>query len=114
MFLHIWMSLKVDATRRNEVNDMAERAIAAFGAVQFVFNSAGSAIRRAKFLDIDDALLQQTFALNVCGTFYAMQAVLPHMLANKHTTPPDRSRHPIPRIARAAPRHGSADWPQCS
>ena len=63
---------------------MAERAIAAFGAVQFLFNSAGSAIRRAKFLDIDDALLQQTFALNVYDTFYAMQAVLRHMLANKH------------------------------
>ena len=78
------LALRVDVTTRNELNDMAERAIAAFGAVQFLFNSAGSAIRRAKFLDIDDALLQQTFALNVYGTFYAMQAVLPHMLANKH------------------------------
>ena len=56
---------------------MIERAIAAFGSVQFLFNSAGAAIRRAKFLDIDDALLEKTFALNVNGTFYAMQAVLP-------------------------------------
>ena len=44
----------------------------------------GAAFRRAKFLEIDDALMQKTFALNVDGTFYAMQAVLPHMLANKH------------------------------
>jgi 3-oxoacyl-[acyl-carrier protein] reductase len=28
--------------------------------------------------------MEKTFALNVNGTFYAMQAVLPHMLANKH------------------------------
>ena len=77
------LALKVDVTKRGEVNDMVSRAIAAFGSVQFLFNSAGAAIRRAKFLEIDDALMDKTFALNVNGTFYAMQAVLPHMLANK-------------------------------
>ena len=77
------LALTVDVTKRAQVNDMAERAIAAFGSVQFLFNSAGAALRRAKFLDIDDALLEKTFALNVNGTFYAMQALLPHMLANK-------------------------------
>jgi len=78
------LALKVDVTRRGEVNDMVKRAIAAFGKVEFLFNSAGAAIRRSKFLDIDDALLEKTFALNVNGTLYGMQAVLPHMLANKH------------------------------
>src|SRR5579863_5974210 len=77
------LALKVDVTRRGEVEDMVARAIAAFGGVQFLFNSAGAAIRRAKFLEIDDALMDKTFALNVNGTLYAMQAVLPHMLANK-------------------------------
>ena len=77
------LALKVDVTKRGEVNDMVSRGIAAFGSVQFLFNSAGAAIRRAKFLEIDDALMDKTFALNVNGTFYAMQAVLPHMLANK-------------------------------
>jgi 3-oxoacyl-[acyl-carrier protein] reductase len=78
------LAIKVDVISRAEVNNMIERAIAAFGSVQFLFNSAGAAIRRAKFLDIDDALLEKTFALNVNGTFYAMQAVLPYFLANKH------------------------------
>jgi 3-oxoacyl-[acyl-carrier protein] reductase len=77
------LAVKVDVTRRGEVGAMVVRAIAAFGSVQFLFNSAGAAIRRAKFLEIDDALMEKTFALNVNGTFYAMQAVLPHMLANK-------------------------------
>ena len=77
------LALKVDVTSRAQVDDMAKRAIAAFGSVQFLFNSAGAAIRRAKFLEIDDALMQKTFALNVNGTLYAMQALLPHMLANK-------------------------------
>jgi len=78
------LALKVDVTKRGEVDDMVARAIAAFGKVQFLFNSAGAAIRRAKFLEIDDALMDKTFALNVNGTLYAMQAVLPHMLANKN------------------------------
>ena len=78
------LALKIDVTARAQVDDMVTRAIAAFGGVQFLFNSAGAAIRRAKFLEIDDALLEKTFALNVNGTFYAMQAVLPHMLGNKH------------------------------
>jgi len=76
--------VKADVTKRGEVAAMAERAIVAFGSVQFLFNSAGSAVRRAKFLDVDDDLLEQTFALNVNGTLYAMQALLPHMLADKH------------------------------
>src|SRR5580658_10563967 len=77
------LALKVDVTSRAQVDDMVKRAIEAFGSVQFLFNSAGAAIRRAKFLEIDDALMEKTFALNVNGTLYAMQAVLPHMLANQ-------------------------------
>ena len=77
------LALKVDVTQRREVEDMAKRAIEAFGTVQFLFNSAGAAIRRAKFLEIDDDLIEKTFALNVNGTLYGMQAILPHMLKNK-------------------------------
>jgi NAD(P)-dependent dehydrogenase (short-subunit alcohol dehydrogenase family) len=77
------LALKVDVTERNEINAMAERAVATFGRVHFLFNSAGAAIRRARFLEIDDALMDKTFALNVNSTFYAMQALLPHFLANK-------------------------------
>src|SRR5208282_955154 len=68
---------------RAQVSDMTQRAIDAFGAVQFLLNSAGAAIRRSKFLDIDDALMEKTFALNVNGTLYGMQAVLPSMLKDK-------------------------------
>src|SRR5579871_3158425 len=78
------LALAVDVTSRQAVNAMVERAIDAFGSVQFLFNSAGAAIRRAKFLEIDDALLEKTFGLNVKGTLYSMQAILPHMLKNGH------------------------------
>jgi 3-oxoacyl-[acyl-carrier protein] reductase len=77
------LALKVDVTRRAQVDDMIKRAVNAFGRVHFLFNSAGAAIRRAKFLEIDDDLIEKTFNLNVKGTLYGMQAVLPHMLENK-------------------------------
>ena len=50
------LALATDVTSRAQVGEMVARAVAAFGAVHFLFNSAGAAIRRAKFLDIDDAL----------------------------------------------------------
>jgi len=77
------LALTIDVTRRAAVDDMIELALDGFGRVHFLFNSAGAAIRRAKFLDIDDDLLDRTFDLNLKGTLYAMQAVLPHMLENK-------------------------------
>ena len=95
------LALQIDVASRAQVDDLVARAVAAFGSVQFLFNSAGAALRRAKFLDIDDALMAKTFALNVNGTFYAMQAVLPHMLQKavrrhrqhgEHGAPPRRSR----------------------
>jgi 3-oxoacyl-[acyl-carrier protein] reductase len=76
------LALTIDVTKRAAVEDMVQLASDGFGRVHFLFNSAGAALRRAKFLDIDDDLLERTFDLNFKGTFYAMQAVLPHMLQN--------------------------------
>ena len=76
------LALTINVTKRAAVEDMAQLAIDGFGSVQFLFNSAGAALRRSKFLDIDDDLFDRAFALNVKGTFYAMQALLPHMLKN--------------------------------
>src|SRR5947209_19351961 len=76
--------LRTDVTSRKDVNEMVSQSIENFGNVQFLFNSAGAALRRSKFLEIDDALLDDTFALNVKGTFHCMQAILPHMLGNGH------------------------------
>src|ERR1700749_4730706 len=48
------LAIAVDVTQRAQVDGMVKRAIDAFGTVHFLFNSAGAAIRRAKFLEIDD------------------------------------------------------------
>jgi 3-oxoacyl-[acyl-carrier protein] reductase len=77
------LALTIDVSKRAAVNDMVQLAIDGLKRIDFLFNSAGSAIKRSKFLDIDDDLLERTFDLNFKGTFYAMQAVIPHMLENK-------------------------------
>lgn len=74
--------VKTDVSERAQVKAMIQEAIAHFGKIDFLFNSAGSALRRCKFLEIDDALWDLSYRLNVNGTFYAMQEVLPHMLEN--------------------------------
>jgi NAD(P)-dependent dehydrogenase (short-subunit alcohol dehydrogenase family) len=77
------LALTIDVTKRAAVNDMVELAANGFGRIDFLFNSAGAALKRARFLEIDDDLLERTFDLNFKGTWYAVQAVLPHMLKNK-------------------------------
>lgn len=74
--------VRTDVTSRAQVEAMVRTGVESFGRVNFLFNSAGSALRRSKFLDIDDDLFDRTFDLNVKGTFYGMQAILPHMLEN--------------------------------
>src|SRR5258708_21028705 len=78
------LALRIDVTSRGQVNEMVRQSIDTFGNVQFQFNSAGAALRRSKFLDIDDTLFDKTISLNVKGTLYCMQAVVPHMQGNGH------------------------------
>lgn len=73
-------AISCDVTERAQVEDAVGKGIDYFGGIDFQFNNAGSAIRRSKFLEIDDDLFEKTYDLNVKGVFYGMQAVIPHML----------------------------------
>lgn len=73
-------AISTDVCSRIAVKDAVAQGLSAFGAIHFQFNSAGAAMRRSGFLDIDDDLFDRTFDLNVKGTYYCMQEVLPHML----------------------------------
>lgn len=71
---------KCDVTERAEVDAVVETAIADFGQVHFELNSAGAALARKSFLEIDGDLWERTYALNVRGTFNGCQAIIPHMV----------------------------------
>ena len=72
--------ISVDIASRQSVEEMAKISIADFGRIHFLFNSAGCAVARSPFLEIDDDLWHKTYDINVHGTFYAMRAMLPHMI----------------------------------
>ncbi len=69
-----------DVTKRTDVHRLVCEGSKRFGRIHFLLNSAGSALKRCSFLEIDDALWDLSFDLNVKGTFYGMQEVLPQML----------------------------------
>lgn len=69
-----------DVTKRDDVRRFIRLGLERFGRIDFLLNSAGSALKRCTFLEIDDELWNLSFDLNVNGTFYGMQEVLPHML----------------------------------
>ena len=88
----------VDVTKRDSVQAVMAKSMDTYGQVDFLFNSAGSAIKRAKFLEIDDDLWDRTYDLNVKGTLYAMQESIPHML--------ERGQGVIVNVASMAARMG--------
>src|SRR3954452_24570815 len=44
------LALTIDVSKRAAVNDMIELALNGFGRIHFLFNCAGSAMKRSKFL----------------------------------------------------------------
>jgi NAD(P)-dependent dehydrogenase (short-subunit alcohol dehydrogenase family) len=91
-----------DVTKRDNVRNLMNTAIEKFGKIDFLFNSAGSALRRCGFLEIDEDLWNLSYDLNVKGTFYGIQEVLPHMLKNGKgvaaAVPARRCTMPPPRV----------------
>lgn len=75
--------LTTDVTRRDDILAVVALAAEKYGRIDFLFNSAGSALKRSKFLDIDTELLDKALDLNFKSAFYAIQAALPHMLSRK-------------------------------
>lgn len=72
--------VQTDVTKRADVKALMKAAVDRFGTIDFLFNSAGSALSRTAFLDVTDELWDMSYKLNVNGTFYAMQEAIPYML----------------------------------
>lgn len=73
--------IATDVTRRDDLRAMVQLCATRHGRLDVLFNSAGSALRRCGYLDVDDALMEKSIALNFNGTHYAIQEALPLMIA---------------------------------
>lgn len=76
------MALAVDISEKGQVAKAVEEAIAKFGRIDILVNNAGIC-PHSPILEMDAALWDKVFAINVRGTFLMTQAVGKHMAAAK-------------------------------
>jgi 3-oxoacyl-[acyl-carrier protein] reductase len=76
------LAVHADVADRAEVETMVRRTEERFGPVTLLVNNAGIS-QQGLFQDVDDALWNRYFAVNVTGARNAVCAVLPHMLHEK-------------------------------
>jgi NAD(P)-dependent dehydrogenase (short-subunit alcohol dehydrogenase family) len=78
------LPVKADITRVDEVKSMVQQVLNKFGRIDILVNNAGRATQRMSFVDTPEKNWQIVFNLNVYGTFYVTQAVLPSMIERKY------------------------------
>ncbi len=76
------MTAQADVSDRKAVDTMVRAVQDTLGPVSLLVNNAGIS-RQGLFQDVDDALWERYFAVNVTGARNTIQAVLPHMLHEK-------------------------------
>lgn len=74
------LPVEADLTTTDGAEELAGRAIAHFGWIDVLVNSAAVVPVRTGFLEISDAEWEATLGLNLLGYVRAARAVLPHML----------------------------------
>lgn len=72
-------ALVCDVTRRGDIEETLQKALASLGEPSILVNNAGIAAG-AKLADTTDELWDRTMAVNVTGAFYWTRAVMPLML----------------------------------
>src|SRR5213594_3843814 len=73
------IAVPTDVTRREDVNRLRDRAVAAFGHVDVWVNNAGRGITRP-VLELRDEELDEMMLVNVKSALYGMQAIVPHFI----------------------------------
>lgn len=74
---------KVDVSRADEVAQMCDAAVEAFGKLDVLFSNAAIIDKGAPSSQINDDLWARIMGVNLSGTFYAMRAALPHLVRTK-------------------------------
>lgn len=74
--------IKGDIGDSNFCNQIVEKTIQAFGALDIIVNNAAEQHQQKRLEDITDEQLQRTFQTNIFGIFYLTRAALPHLKEN--------------------------------
>jgi short-subunit dehydrogenase len=73
------LAVTADVTRREQVVELRDKAIARFGHIDVWINNAGRGITRS-VLDLTDEDVDEMIAVNVKSAIYGMQAAVPHFI----------------------------------
>lgn len=73
------LSVVTDVTRRDQVFDLRDKALAEFGQIDVWVNNAGRGITRS-VLDLTDEDVDEMVAVNVKSAIYGMQAAVPYFI----------------------------------
>jgi NAD(P)-dependent dehydrogenase (short-subunit alcohol dehydrogenase family) len=74
------LAVVTDVTRRADVEQLRDEALATFGAIDVWVNNAGRGVG-VRVLELTDEQFDEMMAVNVKSALYGMQAVVPHFLA---------------------------------
>lgn len=76
-------AMTADVSKKNEVDQMVEQTLKQFGRVDILVNNAGI-VRPALLEDVKEEDWDRVVSVNLKGTFFCTQAVLPTMKKNKY------------------------------
>jgi NAD(P)-dependent dehydrogenase (short-subunit alcohol dehydrogenase family) len=74
--------MKGDIGDSNFCNQIIEKTVEVFGALDIIVNNAAEQHLQKRLEDITDEQLQRTFQTNIFGIFYLTRAALPHLKEN--------------------------------
>lgn len=78
------MAIRADITKRAEVKNAVNKALAGFGKIDILVNNAGGASGVRPFVTTTEEQWDTDIDVNLKGTLYFTHAVLPHMLERKY------------------------------
>jgi 3-oxoacyl-[acyl-carrier protein] reductase len=73
-----------DVTRADQVQTLVKHCVSTFGIPDIVVNNAGTTHKNRPMLEVDEAMFDKVFAVNVKSIFHMAHAVVPLMRQNKH------------------------------
>ena len=77
------MAVKCDVSKRADIDLAVSTAVQKFGSVDIVVNNAGYTHKNQPFLNVDEAMYDRCFDVNVKAIYHMINAVVPMMRAKK-------------------------------
>lgn len=78
------LAVKVDVTKRKEVDEMVEKGIREFGRIDILVNNAGASSPLKPFIEMTKEDWDIDIGVNLYGQMNVAQAVLPHMIQRRY------------------------------